>query len=112
MQGSTRPGSAPCPSRGELGRCELDEYIPGPAHLVGHPVASRSGTMAQMQRPDSSSPEVWETMGPGGIRFRWEIRPIPEGPEGDAIREAQARAVRELLFWIAERRERPDGGRE
>lgn len=39
----------------------------------------------------------------GGVRFEWLIETVT-GAEGEAVKEAQARAVRELGRWLSEQR--------
>jgi hypothetical protein len=37
------------------------------------------------------------------IQFTWHIETV-SGKEGEAVREAQARAIRELLLWVESER--------
>jgi hypothetical protein len=40
---------------------------------------------------------------PGGVTFEWVIETVT-GAEGQAVKEAQARAVGELARWLYERK--------
>jgi hypothetical protein len=40
---------------------------------------------------------------PGDVTFEWVIETVT-GPEGQAVKEAQARAVGELARWLYEQR--------
>lgn len=44
------------------------------------------------------------------VTFTWHIETV-SGKEGEAVREAQARAIRELLLWLqSERRRKQEPG--
>jgi hypothetical protein len=42
-----------------------------------------------------------------GVRFEWVIETVT-GAEGEAVKEAQARAVRELGRWLSEQRKQKE----
>jgi hypothetical protein len=49
--------------------------------------------------------DVDESERPGGMKVRYKIR-IGSGPRAEAVDEAQARVIREILEWSRQHRQR------